>query len=110
MAGWVDGQPAVILDIQRQPGANIIETANRVKALLPKLRSAIPPSVKISILTDRTATIRASVRDVQFTLVLAVGLVVIVIFVLLCQLWANVIPSVALPLTIIGTFGLIRLA
>src|SRR5258708_15624845 len=83
MGGWVDGKPAVILDIQRQPGANIIETANRVKTLLPKLRSAIPPSVKISILADRTDTIRASVRDVQFTLVLAVVLVVMVIFIFL---------------------------
>jgi hydrophobe/amphiphile efflux-1 (HAE1) family protein len=109
MAGWVDHQPAVILDIQRQPGANIIETANRVKMLLPKLRSAIPPSVKISILTDRTETIRASVRDVQFTLVLAVLLVVMVIFIFLRKFWATVIPSVALPLTLIGTFGIMKL-
>ena len=110
MAGWVDRKPAVILDIQRQPGANIIETANRVKSLLPRMRSAIPPSVKISILTDRTATIRASVADVQFTLVLAVVLVVMVIFVFLRKFWATVIPSVALPLTLIGTFGIMRLA
>jgi hydrophobe/amphiphile efflux-1 (HAE1) family protein len=110
MAGWVDGQPAVIVDIQRQPGANIIETANRVKALLPKLRATVPPSVKIAILTDRTATIRASVRDVQFTLVLAVVLVVMVIFVFLRKFWATVIPSVALPLTLIGTFGIMKLA
>ncbi|MCX6928516.1 MAG: efflux RND transporter permease subunit, partial [Verrucomicrobia bacterium] len=110
LAGWVDGRPAVILDIQRQPGANIIETANRVKALLPKLRSTVPPSVKISILTDRTATIRASVRDVQYTLVLAVGLVVMVIFVFLRKFWATVIPSVALPLTLVGTFGIMKLA
>jgi hydrophobe/amphiphile efflux-1 (HAE1) family protein len=110
MAGWVDGKPAVILDIQRQPGANIIETANRVKTLLPKLRSAVPPSVKISILADRTATIRASVSDVQFTLVLAVVLVVMVIFMFLRKFWATVIPSVALPLTLIGTFGIMKLA
>ena len=109
MAGWVDDRPAVILDIQRQPGANIIETANRVKALLPRLRSIVPPSVKISVLTDRTATIRASVRDVQFTLVLAVVLVVMVIFVFLRKLWATVIPSVALPLTLVGTFGIMKL-
>ena len=109
LAGWVDGQPAVIVDIQRQPGANIIETANRVKALLPRLRSIVPPSVKISVLTDRTATIRASVRDVQFTLVLAVVLVVMVIFVFLRKLWATVIPSVALPLTLVGTFGVMKL-
>jgi hydrophobe/amphiphile efflux-1 (HAE1) family protein len=109
MAGWVDGQPAVILDIQRQPGANIIETANRVKLLLPRLRAAIPPSVTIGILTDRTATIRASVADVQFTLLLAVVLVVMVIFVFLRTFWATVIPSVALPLTIVGTFGIMKL-
>ncbi len=109
LAGWVDDKPAVILDIQRQPGANIIETANRVKALLPRLRSAIPPSVRISILTDRTETIRASVADVQFTLVLSVFLVVMVIFVFLRKFWATVIPSVALPLTIVGTFGIMKL-
>jgi multidrug efflux pump len=110
MAGWVNDRPAVILDIQRQPGANIIETANRVKALLPRLRSTVPPSVRIAILTDRTETIRASVADVQFTLVLAVILVVMVIFMFLRKFWATIIPSVALPLTIVGTFGLMRLA
>jgi multidrug efflux pump len=109
LGGWVDGQSAVILDIQRQPGANIIETANRVKALLPKLRAIVPSSVKIGILTDRTETIRASVRDVQFTLVLAVALVVMVIFVFLRKFWATVIPGVALPLTLVGTFGLMKL-
>src|SRR6266496_57363 len=109
MGGWVDQRPAVILDVQRQPGANIIETADRVKALLPKLRSAIPPSVKVSILTDRTATIRASVADVQSTLLLTVGLVVMVIFVFLRKFWATVIPSVALPLAVVGTFGVMKL-
>ncbi len=110
MGGWVNQRPAVILDVQRQPGANIIETADRVKALLPKLRSAIPPSVKVSILTDRTETIRASVADVQSTLLLTVGLVVMVIFVFLRKFWATVIPSVALPLAVIGTFGVMKLA
>src|SRR6266496_1757128 len=109
MGGWVNQKPAVILDVQRQPGANIIETADRVKALLPKLRSAIPPSVKVSILTDRTATIRASVADVQSTLLLTVGLVVMVIFVFLRKFWATVIPSVALPLAVVGTFGVMKL-
>src|SRR5437867_1286580 len=75
LGGWVGDKPAVILDVQRQPGANIIETADRVKALLPKLRAAIPPSVKLVILTDRTETIRASVADVQSTLLLTVALV-----------------------------------
>jgi len=110
LAAWVAGKPAVVLDIQRQPGANIIETADRVKALLPKLRESLPPSVKVDILTDRTATIRASVKDVQFTLLLTVALVVMVIFVFLRKFWATVIPSVALPLAIIGTFGVMKLA
>ncbi len=109
LAGWVGSQPAVILDIQRQPGANIIQTADRVKALLPRLRASLPPSIKIDILTDRTETIRASIRDVQFTLLLTVALVVMVIFVFLRKFWATVIPSVALPLAIIGTFGVMKL-
>jgi multidrug efflux pump len=109
LAGWVGQKPAVILDVQRQPGANIIETADRVKALLPRLRASLPPSVAVSILADRTETIRASVHDVQFTLILTVGLVVMVIFVFLRKLWATVIPSIALPLAIIGTFGVMKL-
>jgi multidrug efflux pump len=109
LAGWVKDKPAVILDIQRQPGANIIDTANRVKALLPTLRASIPPSVKVNIFTDRTTTIRASIADVQFTLLLTVGLVVAVIFIFLRKLWATVITSVALPLAIIGTFGVMKL-
>src|SRR5579862_1909124 len=109
LAAWVDGNPSVILDIQRQPGANIIETADRVKALLPRLRASIPPSVKVAIFTDRTDTIRASVSDVQFTLILTVFLVVMVMFVFLRKFWATVIPSVALPLAIIGTFGVMKL-
>ncbi len=109
LASWVGSQPSVILDIQRQPGANIIETADRVKALLPRLRASIPPTVKVSILTDRTETIRASVEDVQFTLILTVVLVVMVMFVFLRKFWATVIPSVALPLAVIGTFGVMKL-
>ena len=109
LAGWVGSKPSVIVDIQRQPGANIIQTADRVKALLPRLRASIPPAVEISILTDRTVTIRASVHDVQFTLLLTVALVVMVIFVFLRKLWATVIPSVALPLAVIGTFGVMKL-
>jgi hydrophobe/amphiphile efflux-1 (HAE1) family protein len=109
LAGWVGGKPAVILDVQRQPGANIIQTADRVKSLLPKLRASLPLSVKVSILTDRTETIRASVRDVQFTLLLTVALVVMVIFVFLRKLWATVIPSIALPLAVVGTFGVMKL-
>ncbi|MDB6129639.1 MAG: acriflavine resistance protein [Verrucomicrobiales bacterium] len=109
LAGWVGNKPSVILDIQRQPGANIIQTAEKVKALLPKLRASIPPSVAVGILTDRTETIRASIKDVQFTMLLTIGLVVMVIFVFLRKLWATVITSVALPLAIIGTFGVMKL-
>ena len=114
LAAWVaDHQtgyrPSVLLDIQRQPGANIIETVNRIKALLPALTATIPPAVKVAVLTDRTETIRASVEDVQFTLLLTVVLVVMVIFIFLRKLWATVIPSVALPLSIVGTFGLMKL-
>jgi len=109
LAGWVGDKPSVILDIQRQPGANIIETADRVKALLPRLRASIPPSVQVNVLTDRTQTIRASVHDVQFTMMLTIGLVVLVIFIFLRKFWATVIPSVALPLAIIGTFGVMKL-
>src|SRR4051812_11832452 len=109
LAGAVGLKPAVIVDILRQPGANIIDTADRVKALLPKLSTTLPPSVKIEVLSDRTATIRASVHDVQFTLILTIGLVVMVIFVFLRKFWATIIPSVSLPLAIIGTFGMMKL-
>jgi hydrophobe/amphiphile efflux-1 (HAE1) family protein len=109
LAGWVNNNPAVIVDIQRQPGANIIQTANRVKALLPRLKSVLPPSIKITVFSDRTEMIRASIKDVQFTLILTVGLVVMVIFLFLRTLWATVITSVALPLAIVGTFGLMYL-
>ena len=110
LAGWVGGKPSVIIDIQRQPGANIIETADRVKELLPRLRGVLPPNIRLEILTDRTETIRASIADVQFTLLLTVALVVLVIFLFLRKFWATVIPSVALPLAVIGTFGIMKLA
>jgi hydrophobe/amphiphile efflux-1 (HAE1) family protein len=109
LAAWVGAKPSVILDIQRQPGANIIETADRVKALLPVLQRSLPQAVKMEVLTDRTETIRASVKDVQFTLILTVALVVMVIFLFLRTFWATVIPSVALPLAIVGTFGVMKL-
>jgi multidrug efflux pump len=110
LAAWVGSKPAVLLDIQRQPDANIIQTVDRIKKLLPRLTASIPPAVKVSVLTDRTQTIRASIRDVQFTLILTVGLVILVIFVFLRRIWATVIPSVALPLSLIGTFGVMYLA
>jgi hydrophobe/amphiphile efflux-1 (HAE1) family protein len=109
LAGWVNNNPAVIVDIQRQPGANIIQTADRVKALLPRLKASIPPSIAIKVFSDRTEMIRASIHDVQFTLLLTIALVVMVIFLFLRTLWATVITSVALPLAIVGTFGLMYL-
>jgi multidrug efflux pump len=101
--------PAVIVNIQRQPGANIIEVIDRVKSLLPQLRTSMPQTVSLAILTDRTVTIRASVDDVQFELLLTVALVVGVIFVFLRSFAATIIPSVAVPLSIVGTFGLMYL-
>jgi multidrug efflux pump len=104
-AAWINNSPAVIVNIQRQPGANVIEVVDRIKRLLPQLQSSLPPTVHVSVLTDRTTTIRASVRDVQFELILAVVLVVLVIFLFLRNLSATTIPSVAVPLSLVGTFG-----
>jgi multidrug efflux pump len=104
-AAWMDTTPAVILNIQRQPGANIISVVDRIKALLPQLTSTLPSSIDVRILTDRTNTIRASVADVQFELLLTVALVVMVIFLFLRNIPATVIPSVAVPLSLVGTFG-----
>jgi multidrug efflux pump len=108
-AAWMNGTPAVILNIQRQPGANIIAVVDRVKQLLPTLATSLPKTVQVSILTDRTNTIRASVSDVQFELMLTVALVVMVIFLFLRNLAATVIPSIAVPLSLIGTFGVMYL-
>ncbi len=109
VAAWANGHPAILIDIQRQPGANIIATANAVKALLPQLKTQIPPAIQVNTLSDRTQTIRASVSDVQFTLLLTVALVVMVMFLFLRTLWATVITSIALPLSLIGTFGVMAL-
>ncbi len=108
-AAWANKNPAVILNIQRQPGANIIAVVDRVKKLLPQLQAALPAAVKVDILTDRTTTIRASVDDVQFTLVLTIALVVMVIFLFLRSVRATVIPSIAVPLSLVGTFGVMYL-
>ncbi len=105
LAAWADTQPAVIVNVQRQPGANVIEVADRIKALLPKLRETMPPAVDITLLTDRTTTIRASVEAVETELLLAIGLVVAVIFVFLRSVRATIIPAVAVPLSLVGTFG-----
>jgi hydrophobe/amphiphile efflux-1 (HAE1) family protein len=107
IAGWFNQQRAVTLAIQRQPGANVIETVDRVKAMLPVLEASIPAAVKVSIISDRTQTIRASVADVQFTLLLTVALVVMVIFLFLRNFWATVIPAVTVPLSLIGTFAVL---
>src|SRR5471030_1455952 len=101
--------PAVIVNIQRQPGANIISVVDKIKTLLPQLQSSLPSAVKVQILTDRTTTIRASVRDVEFELMLTIVLVVMVIFLFLRNLAATVIPSVAVPLSLVGTFGVMYL-
>jgi multidrug efflux pump len=104
-AAWMNTTPAVILNIQRQPGANIIKVADSVKLRLKQLQANLPASVKITVLTDRTNTIRASVADVKFSLLLTIALVVTVIFVFLRTLAATIIPSIAVPLSLVGTFG-----
>ena len=108
-AAWMNDKPAVVVNIQRQPGANIIEVVDRVKALLPQLQDAMPATVKITVLTDRTTTIRASVHDVQRELMTCIGLVVVVMFLFLRNLRATIIPSVAVPLSLVGTFGVMYL-
>jgi multidrug efflux pump len=108
-AAWMNSTPAVILNIQRQPGANIISVVDRIQKLLPQLKASLPSSIQVSILTDRTTTIRASVEDVQFELMLTVALVVMVIFLFLRTLAATIIPSIAVPLSLVGTFGVMYL-
>ncbi len=110
LAAWSDRTPGVILNVQRQPGANVIQTVDRVKALLPKLKAGLPASVDVQIIADRTTTIRASVDDTEFELLLSIALVVMVIFLFLRSASATVIPSVAVPLSLVGTFGVIYLA
>ena len=109
-AAWMNAQPAVILNIQRQPGTNIIGVADRVKTLLPRLQASLPSSIHVTTLTDMTTTIRASVKDIQFELMLTVALVVMVMFLFLRSVAATIIPSVAVPLSIVGTFGVMYLA
>ncbi|MCX5658613.1 MAG: multidrug efflux RND transporter permease subunit [Planctomycetota bacterium] len=108
-AAWAGSQPAVIVNIQRQPGANIIDVVDRIQKLLPQLQGALPPAVEIAVLTDRTVTIRASVDDVQFELLLTIALVVLVIFLFLRNISATIIPAAAVPLSIVGTFGVMYL-
>jgi len=110
LAAWANKEAAVIVNIQRQPGANVIEVVDRIKELLPKLQASLPLSVEVLPLTDRTVTIRASVHDVQFELLLAVALVVMVIFLFLRNVPATIIPGVAVPLSLVGTFAVMYLA
>jgi hydrophobe/amphiphile efflux-1 (HAE1) family protein len=105
--GWLNNKPAIILAVQRQPGANVIETVQRIKAMMPVLQASIPAGVKVNVISDRTQTIRASVADVQFTLMLTVVLVVMVIFIFLRSFWATIIPAVTVPLALIGTFAIL---
>jgi len=105
LAGWHDDKRAIILNVQRQPGANVIQVADRVKALLPQLQSSLPQGIDVKILTDRTATVRASVEDVERTLVITIALVIAVIFVFLRNIRATLIPSIAVPLSLVGTFA-----
>ena len=109
LAGWQNGKRGILLIIFKQPGANVIETVQRIKDALPQLEASIPPSIHVSTIMDRTLTIRASVADVQFTLILAVCLVVMVIFVFLRNVWATIIPSTTVPVALICTFGVMYL-
>jgi multidrug efflux pump len=110
VGAWYQGKPAIVVDVQRQPGANVIETVQRVRTELPRLQGAMPAGAKLTVVNDRTTTIRASVRDVQFTLVLSVALVVLVVLIFLRTMRATVIAGVALPLSLIATFGVMWFA
>ena len=110
LAAWANDKPAIIVNVQRQPGANVIDVVDRIKKLLPQLQASLPGSVQVTLLTDRTTTIRASVDDVRFELILAIVLVVMVIFVFLRNVPATIIPSIAVPLSLVGTFAVMYLA
>ncbi|MCK1568364.1 efflux RND transporter permease subunit [Bradyrhizobium sp. 173] len=107
IAGWYNNHRAIILSVQRQPGANVIETVQRIRAMMPTLQASIPADIKLNVISDRTQTIRASVADVQFTLLLTIALVVMVIFIFLRSFWATIIPAVTVPLSVIGTFAVL---
>ncbi len=109
-AGLSNGKPAVLIILFRQPEANMIETVDRVRSLLPLLQASIPPAIPISVVLDRTTTIRASIEDVQFTLIVSIALVIMVVFLFLRNVWATVIPGIAVPLSLLGTFGVMYLA
>src|SRR5262249_3614525 len=106
VGGWYNGQPAIVVDIQRQPGANVIETVNRIKREIPRLQRQFPAGATLHVVHDATTTIKSSVRDVQFTLVLSVALVITVVLIFLRPVRATIIAGVALPLSLIATFGI----
>jgi len=109
-SAWANGSPAIVIGVQRQPGANVIQVVDSIKAQLPTLQAALPDGVKMTVLSDRTQTIRASISDVQFELMLSIALVVMVTFLFLRNVAATLIPSVAVPLSLVGTFGVMYLA
>ena len=110
LGGWMNKTPALIVNVQRQPGANVVDVVNRIQAMLPELKASLPSGVDVAVLTDRTTTIRASIRDVEFEMALAVALVVLVIFLFLRNIPATIIPSLSVPLSLIGTFAIMYLA
>jgi len=108
-AGIANGKPAVVINVFKQPRANIIETVDRIYELLPLLRASIPPSINLSVIIDRTTTIRASIKDIEYTILISIGLVILVVFVFLRNVWATIIPSISVPLSLLGTFGVMYL-
>ena len=109
-AGLYNGKPSVLLIISKQPGANVIETVDRVKDIIPQLQASIPAAIKLEIGTDRTPTIRASLREVERTLIISIFLVILVVFLFLRNIYSTLIPSIAVPVSLIGTFGVMYLA
>jgi len=110
LGGWMNKTQALIVNVQRQPGANVVDVVNRIQALMPELKASLPAGVDVAVLTDRTTTIRASIRDVEFEMALAVALVVLVIFLFLRNIPATIIPSLSVPLSLVGTFAVMYLA
>ena len=108
-AGLANGKPSVLIQLMKQPSANIIETVDRVYELLPQLKASIPPSINLAVIIDRTTTIRASIADIEYTILISIGLVILVVFMFLRNLWATIIPSISVPLSLLGTFGVMYL-
>jgi multidrug efflux pump len=108
-AGLANGKPAVLVQVYKQPDANIIDTVDRIYSLLEQLRASIPPNIKLQVIADRTTTIRASIADIEYTILISIGLVILVVFVFLRNVWATIIPSISVPLSLLGTFGVMYL-